>query len=293
MIALILRTLSNFKTTGFSNVKFLFSKLLESGYDGAYLTIYNRENPDVRLRFRKYVLAEGEYGAELCFPNMSQALDLVQEYRKYCEKEDILLKEKDFYSDSFLCADFGKNVDKAHKHFTAIVEQVIRVPISGQYRYAFRQMAQEGTVIDSPNLISEEKHDRLEDQRFFDLTGSSRLFFVFLAVIFCMSLLGTLGLVYSLIFQYGHESILSFQLRGTTIKPKIFDVTCITLIFLEYWAMTKKAYWFLFRSKEAREKNEDVQLPRGWNLLARLSRRPVFWAQLVLAVLVIRSWITI
>ncbi len=103
--------------------------LLRRGFDGGILLI-DVANTDYFIQLRKYIVAPGNYGIELCFPNSEWSYHFFQKLRRTCDDEKIkysITGKTDGNPIDFLCIDFGKDTNSAYEFIKKIILEIFRM----------------------------------------------------------------------------------------------------------------------------------------------------------------------
>ena len=135
------------------NLEQPLAHILRCGYHGGHLTIRHTES-DRWIKFRKFIVAEGEYGLELCFPNMPWSNDYFERLREYCvESQTPFVIERDDTAQptESLVIGCGTDLSMACALARVVLARMFSLPMDTKYCAEPDHYSGFDELIDNPN----------------------------------------------------------------------------------------------------------------------------------------------
>ena len=226
-----------------ANLEDVVADFLMRGFEGATLTVHHRK-PDIWVRFRKYIVAKGEFGIELCFSDTLSSTKYFAQLREYCVENNISFEikaEVQAQSTRFLCVDCGRDASKAHGLAVTLLTGIVCLPENSLYEMEFRRILPISGPVDTPGRWR--PMIKAFPGGYKEKLGVSFLEIVSFFCLYIIQLAGIVGLAYTIVAPSGNWRISDFELFEVSFDLPVTGLIWISVIFFGALKSFSRIYW--------------------------------------------------
>ena len=221
-------------------------EFLNRGVDGALLSLKGIDSRHEFI-FRKYIHDTSNYGLEIIIKNPDRDVDLTKTIGEFCAGKGInfQISEDETVIGRKISIECGKDVETAYSVFVHIVRNVICLPMGSKFDLDSSGLSPWKEIIDSPAQIpaSREEGGRLNLEWIRRTSGTGPIGLLTYAFLRMLQLVGTLGIVLTLVFAWDTWQIGSHSASGPTAQTPFWGAISVAVAAVGFLVIFTPTFW--------------------------------------------------
>lgn len=269
-------------------------QLLRRGYADGFLSIKVKSS-NKYLELTKYIHSCGKYGLLLYVPVETWSEGYIHMIQNYLDNEEIEFSYDSPYPGkpaSFICIDCKNNASRAHKIVNEIFIHIFLIPKSIKYSIVLSNCSPWDELIENPHQkpLSWARGIKQLNAEITKKIGSPLWDMVVSIILGCAQMVGTVGLVYILMFSEARY-LVHFDVVGAAIKVPILGLIFCGLMLFGALRVLTRFFWVKFLRTEKLYCKDKWEATRLFHAIRYAILNKLNFISIVLFIVAFSSWI--